>query len=162
MQATSLSLLAVVVVCGSALAGEPLTRKEYVSRAEAVCKVSKEVTEPLLNGIGSDIKHDRLDAAGHALSTAAQRFEAQRRRLLPIPKPPNDAKVLTVWLNRLKTQSSLMATAGRLMQEDRRSKVTGYLARYAHEGNLANDTVLGFGFDACLFRLSRLPNPPKR
>jgi hypothetical protein len=154
---TLVTAIAMVAFCGEGVAQEPPTRAQYVERAEEVCETSKERTEPVLDGVGSDIQHDRLNAAGRALSKASRLFARERQRLVRIPKPPGDAKVLTVWLNRLDVQNSLMATAGRLMLEGRRQKVTGYLARYAHAGNLANDTVLGFGFDKCLFRFAKLP-----
>lgn len=138
-------------------AGATPTRAEYVERAEGICKASKDRTEPTLKGVGADINNERFKIAGRKLLRAASQFEGQYGSLLALPKPKADADLLTTWLKRLKTQNSLMETSGELMVAERKSKVQGYLARYAHAGNLANNTVLGFGFDYCLFRFSKLP-----
>jgi hypothetical protein len=157
--AIALALAAAALFAAAAIGQTAPTRAEYVSLAESVCKASKSSTEPLLKGIGKDLKKSRLAPAGQALTKAARLFAAQRTRLAAIPKPPADAAKLSTWLKQLDTQNSLMATAGRLMREERKNQVQGYLARYAHAGNIANDTVLGFGFNQCLFRLGKLPSP---
>ncbi len=157
LSAVAATALAISASSSVALGQEPPTRPEYVAQAEKVCKASKERTDPILKGVGADIKHNRLEPAGRALSRAARLFGAQRQKLVGIPRPPEDVRVLTVWLGRLDTEHTLMAKAGSLLLEGRRGKVTAYLARYAHAGNLANDTVLGYGFHECLFRLTKLP-----
>lgn len=152
-----LALAAVALWSGVARGAEPPTRAEYVERAEPVCAASVEQTDPLFNTVRTEVKHDRVRPAGRALRKAARLIAALNKRLRGIPKPPEDAKTLTAWLGHLEDQTSLAAKAGALMSEDRRTKVAGYLTRLAHAGTLANDTVLGFGFNKCLFHLGKLP-----
>jgi hypothetical protein len=151
------ALVALALWSGVALAAEAPTRAEYVERAEPLCATAAERTDPLFSTVRVDIKHERVRPAGHALHRAAQSIATLNQALRRIPKPSADAKTLTTWLGHLEDQTALAAKAGTLLSEDRRTKVAGYLSRLIHAGNLANDTVLGFGFNKCLFHLGKLP-----
>lgn len=152
-----LALVAMALWSGVALGAEPPTRAEYVERAEPVCAASTERTDPLFSTVRTEVKRDRVRPAGRALHEAAQVIATLNEDLRRIPKPPADAKTLTAWLGHLEDQTELAAKAGSLMSENRRTKVAGYLSRLVHAGNQANDTVLGFGFNKCLFRFGKLP-----
>lgn len=48
-------------------------------------------------------------------------------------------------------QNFFLRKAGKALGEGERVRAQGYLSRFVHNGNLANDTVLGYGFKYCLF-----------
>jgi len=151
------ALLALALWSGVALAAEAPTRAEYVERAEPLCAATAERTDPLFSMVRADVKRERVRPAGRALHRAARMIATLNKGLRRIPKPPADAETLTAWLGHLEDQTTLAAKAGSLMSEGRRTKVAGYLSRLVHAGTQANDTVLGFGFDKCLFRFGKLP-----
>jgi hypothetical protein len=154
------SLLVATALLGGIAAGASApTREEYVARAEPICKAGGEAVEPILKGLAKKLEQPHLAPAGRALSKAAKLLVKQRTQVLALPKPSEDAATLTSWLKQLKVENTLMERAGKLMLEERKSQVQGYLARFAHAGNVANDIVLGFGFNHCLFRLAKLPKP---
>lgn len=72
-----------------------------------------------------------------------------------IPKPEDDAATLTEWLKKLREEDQLLERVGKELKKEHRVKAQGYLARFIHAGNLANNVVFGFGFNYCLFKVSR-------
>jgi hypothetical protein len=146
------ALAAVVVLAtASSALGAELTRDEYVTRAEAICKVGTTKVTPMLSDGLAEFKKNEVTGAGPKFVRAAAFYDSSRARLQAIPKPLSDADDLTAWLNRLQVQNLFLRKAGKALAEARRVQAQGFLSRFVHNGNLANDLVLGFGFKYCLF-----------
>ncbi len=137
-------------VVGSASAAE-LTRGEYVDQAEAICKTGTKKSSPLLSKGLAELKENKVTSAGPKFITTAASFDAARAKLLKLPKPADDAEELGEWLSLLKVQNFFLRKTGKALSEGERVRAQGYLSRFVHNGNLANDTVLGYGFKYCLF-----------
>jgi hypothetical protein len=146
------ALTAVAILAPTSLAsGAELTKTEYVARAEAICKATAAQATPVLKDGLSAIKKNQVVGAGAKILKVAALNDSSRSRLLTIPKPQADVGDLTAWLKRLQIQNLFLRQAGKALLEAHRVQAQGDLSRFVHNGNLANDQVLGFGFKYCLF-----------
>jgi hypothetical protein len=136
----------------TAAPAEDVTRSQYAERAEAVCKPVSQTAKPMIARALSNLKKNQVKPSGRELLEVAKTYEALRAHLRAIAPPPADAGVLRSWLKRLQEQNAFLRDAGRELSRERRVPAQGFLARFVHSGNLANDLVLGFGFNYCLFK----------
>lgn len=139
----------------TAVAAEAPTRDEYVTRLEAVCKPDAEATQRAMKGARSDIKAERLAAAAEKFAAATSIFGATVREISAAPRPPADAAKLSKWFGYLKAQESYLQQITAQLRADHAIKAQRLTARFIHNGNLANNVVLAFGFDYCSFKFSR-------
>jgi streptomycin 6-kinase len=149
------TLLTTLLISGIAAAeGEP-TRSEYVAQLEAVCKPDALATQKAVKGVKDDIRAERLTVAAGKFSKAEKIFAGTVREISPVPRPPADQAKLAKWFTYLEQQESYLKKivaalrAGNTIQSQRDT------ARFVHNGNLANNTVLAFGFNYCSFKFSR-------
>jgi hypothetical protein len=145
-----LAFLALVGTTSPARAAE-LTRAEYVERAEVVCEQTATKAVPALKVGLRKLKANEVIASGAKLIAVAAFNDKARKRLQQIPRPPDDRADLSDWLGQLGAQNRLLRKAGEELSAEHRVQAQGFLSRFVHSGNVANDTVLGFGFKHCLF-----------
>jgi hypothetical protein len=146
----ALACLACVGAVSFATAAE-LTRSAYVARAELICGDTSTKAIPAFKIGVKQLKNNEVISAGTKLMEVARLNETSRGRLQKLPKPPEDSADLATWLAQLGAQNRLLRKAGKELHEEHRVQAQGYLSRFVHSGNVANDTVLGFGFKDCLF-----------
>jgi hypothetical protein len=149
-------------VCGAALlagattaAAEAPTREQYVAQLESVCKPDAEATRVAMKGARSDIKAERLTIAAVKFAKAASIFGSTVKEISAAPRPTADAAKLTKWFGYLNAQESYLKQITAELRAHRAIKAQRLTARFIHNGNLANNTVLAFGFDYCSFKFSR-------
>jgi hypothetical protein len=147
--------LAAIALSTSAGADSAPDRAEYVSRLEAVCKPGVEATQRAVRGVRSDIKAERLGVAAGKLASAARIFDGTVGTISAVPRPPADAAQLTKWFGYLRLQESYLARAAAALRAERIVPYQHNAVRFVHNGNLANDVVIAFGFNYCRFKFSR-------
>jgi hypothetical protein len=147
--------LAAVVLSASAGAEALPDRAEYVSRLESICKPGVESTQRAVRGVRSDIRAERLAVAAGKLGRATRIFGGTVRELTTVPRPPLDATQLAKWFGYLRLQESYLAKAAAALRTQRIVQYQHHAVRFVHNGNLANDVVIAFGFDYCRFKFSR-------
>ena len=148
----------VAVACATASAAavaEAPTRDEYVAQLETVCKPDAEATQRAMKGARADIRAERLAAAAAKFAKASSIFGSTLRRIVPVPRPPADAAKLAKWFGYLQNQQSYLQQITAKLRADQAIKAQRLISRFIHNGNLANNTVLAFGFDSCSFKFSR-------
>ena len=131
------------------------TRAEYVTHLETICRPRSEESERALNGVRADLRAERLNVAARKFASAQKIFGSSVTETAAVPRPPADAATLTKWFSYLHEEERYLgkiAAALRAGQADRSARFT---ARFVHNGNLANNVVLAFGFNYCAFRASR-------
>jgi hypothetical protein len=149
------ALLATLLIGGVAAAeGEP-TRAEYVAQLEAICKPDAQATEKAVKGVRADVRAERLAVAAGKFSAASKIFGGTVRDISAVPRPPADAPKLTKWFEYLGRQESYLAKIVAALRAGQTIQSQRYTARFVHNGNLANNTVLAFGFNYCSFKFSR-------
>jgi len=152
----ALMLAAVALLAAApAPAADAPTRDEYVERLEAICKPDALATQKAMKGGRGDIRAERLAAAAAKFAKATSIFGSTVKEIAAVPRPPADRPRLSRWFTYLKRQESYLRQITEQLRRDRPIKAQRLTARFIHNGNLANNVVLAFGFDYCSFKFSR-------
>lgn len=151
------ALAALLLATATATAGaeEGPSRSEYVSQLETVCKPDAEATQRAMKGARADIKTERLAAAAGKFAKATKIFGGTVKQIATVPRPPTDTAKLGKWFGYLKAQEAYLQRITAKLRADDPIQAQRLTARFIHNGNLANNAVLAFGFDYCSFKFSR-------
>ncbi len=142
-------------LAGIALAAGGPARHEYVERLEAVCKPRAAATERAVKGVRGDVAAERLGTAAAKFSHAQRIFGATVDEIGAVPRPPADRPTLRKWFGYLGRQEEYLGRIAAALRKRETTRSQRLTARFIHNGNLANNTVLAFGFHYCSFRFSR-------
>jgi hypothetical protein len=143
--------LAVVPMAGAT----ELTREEYVTRVEPICKRNTEANKRIFAGAKEQVKSDQLKAASTHFTRAVGAFEKTIDQLGAVPQPAADEAKLGKWIGYLEVESSLLGRIGKALAQSDKGKAQTFSVRLNRNSNLANNTVLGFGFKYCRIDPSR-------
>jgi hypothetical protein len=130
-------------------------RTEYVKHLESICKPGAKQTQRAMDGVRDDVHASRIGVASHKFSRAARIFGRTVRRIGAVARPPADISRLKQWFSYLGRQEAYLQQISAQLRAGRTIKAQRLTARFIHNGNLANNVVLAFGFDYCRFRFSR-------
>ncbi|HET7507434.1 MAG TPA: hypothetical protein VFJ53_03665 [Solirubrobacterales bacterium] len=136
-------------------AAEAPTREEYVDRLEAICKPDALATQRVMKGARADVRAERSAEAAKKFGKAASIFGGTVKQISAVPRPTTDRTRLAKWFTYLNRQESYLQQITAELRRDRPIKAQRLTARFIHNGNLANNVVLAFGFDYCSFKFSR-------
>jgi hypothetical protein len=153
----AIAALAAALFGGAATAAgaETPTRDEYVTQLEKVCKPDAEATRRAMKGARADIRAERLAVAAGKFAKATEIFGSTVNEIAAVSRPAADAAKLSKWFGYLGKQKSYLQQITAQLRADRAIKAQRLTARFIHNGNLANNVVLAFGFDYCSFKFSR-------
>ncbi len=149
------ALAATLLVPTAAVAAEAPTRDEYVSRLETACKPDAEATRRAMKGARADVRAERLAVAAGKFAEATRIFGSTVKEIAAAPRPPADTAKLSKWFGYLQRQESYLRQITAQLRADRAIPAQRLTARFIHNGNLANNVVLAFGFNYCSFKFSR-------
>jgi hypothetical protein len=152
--AVALALFALSVPAFAAGAAGP-TRDEYVARLEGICKPKALATQRAMKGARADISAERLAVAAGKFGRASTIFSATVKRIVTAPRPPADTAKLQKWFAYLRRQEGYLKQIVADLRANRATPAQRLTARFIHNGNLANNVVLEFGFEYCAFKFSR-------
>ncbi|HSS33403.1 MAG TPA: hypothetical protein VLL27_09010 [Solirubrobacterales bacterium] len=148
-------VLALVLAGATAAAAEAPTRDEYVDQLEQVCKPDTEATQKAMKGARADVSAERFGVAAGKFGKASSIFGSTVKEIAAVPRPESDAVKLGKWFGYLKAQESYLKQITTQLRVGHGIKAQRLTARFIHNGNLANNVVLAFGFDYCSFKFSR-------
>lgn len=151
---TALLIAALTVSVGTAAAEAP-TRRDYVHTLEAICKPDALATQRVMKGARSDIQHERLKVAARKFGKGTSIFTGTVSKISEVPRPPADTERLSKWFGYLKQQERYLRKITAKLTADEAIAAQRLTARFIHNGNLANNVVLAFGFEYCSFKFSR-------
>jgi len=152
---TLLLLIAAALAAATAPAADAPTRDEYVERLETVCKPDAEATQRAMKGARADVRAERYAVAAKKFAEALTIFGSTLKRISAVPRPAADTDRLKQWFTYLKRQQSYLRQITAQYRQGQPIKAGRLTARFIHNGNLANNVVLAFGFDWCSFKFSR-------
>jgi hypothetical protein len=155
LRAIAIAVLAAAACAAVAAAAEAPTRDEYVSRLEQICKPDALATQRAMKGARTDVRKERFAAAAGKFAQATTIFGGTIKRIAAVPRPSADAARLSKWFGYLKQQESYLQKITAALRASQGIKAQRLTARFIHNGNLANNVVLAFGFDYCSFKFSR-------
>jgi hypothetical protein len=147
--------VAVLLAAVPLAAAAELSRDEYVARAEPICKTNVLANKRIFKGAKGEVKAGKLKQASTHFSRAATAFAKTIGQLEAVPQPAADEARLAKWLGYLRTEKNLIQKVGRALAANDKHKAESYSVDLNHNSNLANNTVLGFGFDYCRIDPSR-------
>jgi hypothetical protein len=150
-----LAVSMLVTLATAAAAAEAPTRDEYVSELEGVCKPDAEATRRAMKGARADVSAERLAVAATKFAAATSIFGATVKEIAAKPRPAADAPKLSKWFGYLKKQETYLRQITAQLRADHAIKAQRLTARFIHNGNLANNVVLAFGFNYCSFKFAR-------
>jgi hypothetical protein len=136
-------------------AAEAPTRQEYVARLETICKPQAEATQRAMDGVRDDVRAGRMAIASHKFGQAAKIFGATVKAIGRVPRPTADRARLKKWFVYLNRQEDYLKQISAQLRAGHSIKAQRLTARFIHNGNLANNVTLAFGFEWCSFRFSR-------
>jgi hypothetical protein len=146
---------ALLITAATAVAAQAPTRAEYVAQLEGVCKPDAEATQRAMKGARSDIRSERLASAAGKFAQATTIFGSTVKKISAVSRPPADAAKLGRWFGYLKNQESYLGQITAQLRAGHAIQAQRLTARFIHNGNLANNVVLAFGFNYCSFKFSR-------
>ena len=132
-----------------------LTRDEYVTRVEPICKRNTEANKRIFAGAKEQVKAEKLKAASMHFTRAVGAFEKTIGQLRAVPQPPSDEAKLEKWIRYLEVESSYLGRIGKALAQGDKGKAQTLSVRLNRNSNLANNTVLAFGFSYCKIDPSR-------
>jgi hypothetical protein len=148
--------VAVLLAAAVPLAGAAeLSREEYVARVEPICKTNVTANKRIFKGAKGQVKAGKLKQASTHFSRAATAFAKTISQIEAVPQPVADEGRLVKWLGYLRAEKNLIQKVGRALATNDKHKAESYSVDLNHNSNLANNTVLGFGFDYCRIDPSR-------
>jgi hypothetical protein len=152
-------VITAVAVLGAAVmatAEEILTRDEYVNRLEGMCKPRAEATRRAMKGVRTDVRYPkRLPIAADKFGKGADIFGGTIEKIGRVPRPAADAAKLREWFVYLNRQEDYLQEITEQLRMGHTIKAQRLTSRFIHNGNLANNVTLAFGFDWCSFKFSR-------
>lgn len=152
---TLLLLVAAALAAATAPAAEAPTRDEYVERLEKVCKPDAEATQRAMKGARADVRRERFKPAATKFAKATSIFGGTVTQIGGVPRPSADKTKLDKWFGYLNRQEDYLRQITSALRAREGIKAQRLTARFIHNGNLANNVVLAFGFDYCSFKFSR-------
>jgi hypothetical protein len=147
-------LAAAALFAQGALAAE-VSRDQYVQAAEPVCKANTEANQRIFKGAKEEVKEDKLKAASGHFFKAKQALAKTVKQLGALPEPTTDEAKLTKWISYLGTERDLLGKIGTALSHEDKAAAQQLSVRLNRNSNLANNTVLAFGFDYCRIDPSR-------
>jgi len=153
--AVALALALALAGTAVAAAEEEPTRDEYVDQLEAICKPDALATQRVMKGARSDVQHERLKLASHKFAKAGSIFSSTVKEISAVARPPADRERLKKWFGYLKQQERYLTKITAKLRTEEAIAAQRLTARFIHNGNLANNVVLAFGFEYCSFKFSR-------
>ena len=131
------------------------TREGYVAKVEPICKTNTKSNEAILAGVRKKIQKGQLQVAAGQFSKASTAFGKAVKQLRAVPQPVADKTKLEKWLGYLDDETTLLGEIGKALKANQKTKAQTLSVRLTHNGNLANNSVLGFEFNYCLIDSSR-------
>ncbi len=131
------------------------TRESYVTAVEPICKTNTKANERILRGAEKKVKEGKLKVAAGQFTQASAAFGKTIKQLAAVPQPVADKAKLGKWLGYLEDEKKLLGEIGKALKAGKKSKAQTLSVKLTHNGNLANNAVLGFDFDYCLIDSSK-------
>jgi hypothetical protein len=155
---TTVLLLATMAIFLGAVgiaAAEEVSQEAYVAQVEPICQKNSKENEKILKNVKTDVKKGKLKTAAIALTKAAAALGKTYGELQGVPEPAASQATLSKWLGYVKKEQTLLASTGKALKANKKSKASHDETELNHYANLANSTVFSFHFHYCRFEPSK-------
>jgi hypothetical protein len=148
------SLLVALIVAAAAFAAE-VSRDEYKTAAEPICKTTAKANERILGSVRKEIQQGKLKTAAAKFAQAAKEQSRALRELEALPQPVADEARLAKWLSYLKIEAELFTTTGKKLKAGDKAGAEHITTKLVQNANKANVQVLPFSFHYCRLETSK-------
>jgi hypothetical protein len=153
-------MMLVVLVVGALVAvpvvhAAELSRDEYVARVEPICKQNTEANKRIFAGAKEEVKEGKTKLASTHFMRAQTALEKTVKQLKAVPEPAADEAKLGKWISYLETESAYIGKIGKALAQGNKGKAQTLSVQLNRNSNLANNSVLAFGFSYCRLDPSR-------
>lgn len=153
------TLFTIAALLGLALAVQAvaaeLTREQYTARVEPICKTNTEANRRIFEGVKEEVRAGELKRAARRFTRAVRALAKTIEQLRAVPRPSADEARLTKWLGYLQIENDYLRRIGKALAAEDKPRAENLSVRLKRNSNLANNTVLGFGFRYCRIDPSR-------
>lgn len=153
--AAVLVLAGLLVTTAFAATSPEQTRESYVAAIEPICKTNTKANEQILAGVRKKIQKGQLSVAAGQFTKASAAFGKAVKQIKAVPQPVADKAKLAKWTGYLEDETKLLGEIGAALKAGKKAKAQSLSVKLTHNGNLANNAVLGFEFDYCLIDSSK-------
>ena len=130
-------------------AAAELSRDDYAARVEPICKRNTEANQRIFAGAKQEVQAGTLKPASRHFSKAVTALNKTIRQLKAVPRPVADEAKLAKWIGYLEVESAYLGRIGKALAQGKKGKAQTLSVRLNRNSNLANNSVLAFGFDYC-------------
>lgn len=154
-------LLSLAAVClllallGTVAAAAELSRSEYVTRLEKICKPRSQATTRAVRGTRADVQAERFDAAAAKFAKARRIFAGTVSAIKKEPRPATDRTTLSRWFDALDRETTYLDRSIAALRAENLPRFQRESAQFFRQGSKSNNIVISFEFDYCAFKSSR-------
>ena len=150
-----LATLAIFLCAVAIAAAEEVTQEAYVAKVEPICEKNSKENEKILKNVKKDVKKGKLKLAATALAKASTALGKTYGELKLVMAPAASEATISKWLGYVQKEQTLLASTGKALKANKKSKASHEETELDHYANLANSTVFSFHFHYCRFEPSK-------
>jgi hypothetical protein len=132
-----------------------LTRTEYVSRLEKICKPRSEATTRAVHGTRSDVQSERLRAVAAKFAKARRIFAGTVSQIKKVSRPLADRPTLSRWFSALDRETTYLDLSIAALRAEDLARFQRVSGQFFVQGSRSNNIVASFEFNYCAFKSSR-------
>jgi hypothetical protein len=148
-------LVLALAVAAAAAPGAELTRSEYVTRLEKICKPRSLATTRAVRGTRADVQSERFRSAAAKFTKARQIFAGTVGLIGKVPRPAADRATLSRWFVALERETAYLDRSIAALHAEDLPRFQRASAQFFRQGSRSNNIVISFEFDYCAFKSSR-------
>jgi hypothetical protein len=153
--ASILACAVLVLTAAAFTVGAELTRSEYVTRLEKICKPRSLATTRAVRGTRADVQAERFAVAAAKFSKARRIFAGTLRSIKQVPRPVADRPTLSRWFTALDRETTYLDRSIAALRDEDLPRFQHASAQFFRQGSKSNNIVISFEFDYCAFKSSR-------
>jgi hypothetical protein len=126
-----------------------------VGQLEKLCKPGSDATQRAVQGMRSDIRTERLRLAASKFAKARRIFAGTVSSISTVPRPAADRETLSRWFVALDRETLYLGRIAASLRAEDIARFQRVQGQFAQQGSKANNVVVSFGFNYCLYKPSR-------
>jgi len=147
--------LVLVLAVGAAAGAAELSRAEYVTQLEKICKPRSLATTRAVRGTRADVQSERFAVAAAKFAKARRIFVGTLSSIKKVPRPAADRATLSRWFAALERETAYLDRSIAALRAGDLPRFQSASAQFFRQGSKSNNIVISFEFDYCAFKSSR-------
>ncbi len=148
----AISVTAMVLLPVAAASAEEPTRAQYVEQVDPICKANTEANKRILANVRTKARSKSPKAvreAGAQFIHASGAFDAAKKKIVAVPRPPADDARLLKWFKYLDIVKADLRKLGKALKANEKILAAHEQVRVERSANAANNVSFIFEFRYC-------------